>query len=237
MHDDRKIPDWLDAQQPHEPERSAGQIEGVLQLLDSPPQRVLDLGCGAGRVLVPLAEAGHAVVGVDCDPGVLDRCRRACDAAGVAAAALLHADFASDDWPAGDPFNAVCLLGNTLMTLHDVDEAVEVLSRAGRALAPDGQLLIDDTPFDFWPELTSGNWQQGVSEDLSMQMVWASGDAVFSLRHGDEVDESDWSPRPHDRTFRLWSLGTLRLAARLAGLSAPRHVPEAALLIMHPATH
>ena len=32
---------------------------------------LLELGCGTGRVLVPLAQAGHRTVGIDYDPGML----------------------------------------------------------------------------------------------------------------------------------------------------------------------
>ena len=32
---------------------------------------ILELGCGAGRILLPLAEAGHAVIGLDNDPAIL----------------------------------------------------------------------------------------------------------------------------------------------------------------------
>src|SRR3989304_6386186 len=33
--------------------------------------QILELGCGTGRVLTPLAEAGHRVYGLDRDAGVL----------------------------------------------------------------------------------------------------------------------------------------------------------------------
>jgi SAM-dependent methyltransferase len=36
---------------------------------------VLDLGCGTGRLLLPLARKGHSVVGVDRSPTMLARCR------------------------------------------------------------------------------------------------------------------------------------------------------------------
>jgi len=36
---------------------------------------VLELGCGTGRVLLPLARAGHAVTGVDSSASMLARCR------------------------------------------------------------------------------------------------------------------------------------------------------------------
>ena len=38
--------------------------------------RVLDIGCGAGRVLLDLQERGFDVVGIDHSPGAVEVCRR-----------------------------------------------------------------------------------------------------------------------------------------------------------------
>ena len=40
------------------------------------PRRVLDFGCGVGRLLVPFARRAEAVVGVDVSPAMLDEARR-----------------------------------------------------------------------------------------------------------------------------------------------------------------
>ena len=37
---------------------------------------VLELGCGTGRIAIPLAEAGHSVTGVDVSEGMLTMARR-----------------------------------------------------------------------------------------------------------------------------------------------------------------
>lgn len=42
----------------------------------APPARVLDAGCGTGRVAIRLAELGYATVGVDLDPSMLEVARR-----------------------------------------------------------------------------------------------------------------------------------------------------------------
>jgi len=42
-----------------------------LQVADRQPGPVLELGCGTGRVLLPLAQAGHTVWGIDRDAGML----------------------------------------------------------------------------------------------------------------------------------------------------------------------
>ena len=45
---------------------------------------VLDLGCGAGRFIVPLAEAGYAVTGVDTSAAMLAEARAVVADAGAA---------------------------------------------------------------------------------------------------------------------------------------------------------
>ncbi len=225
------MPPFLDDDQPHEPPRSEAQIAGTLRLLGERPRRVLDLGCGRGRMLLPLARAGHAVTGMDNNERALDHLREALGREKLAAT-LISGDMTDEaDWPAG-PFDAVLCLGNTFMTLVDVAVAVRVMQCASRSLAADGALFIDDLPHDFWPQLTEGNWQSGVSEDGSMQMIWEEGDSVFALRTGGEVHADDWTISQRDRRFRLWSMGLLTLAAKLAGLSDPMRVAEAGLLVM-----
>src|SRR5947208_381709 len=57
--------------------------------------RVLELACGSGRVLVPLAQAGQTVVGLDASPYMLELAREKLLAAGpevMARAELVQAD-------------------------------------------------------------------------------------------------------------------------------------------------
>lgn len=51
----------------------SGPRKGVVQLAGSPRQRVLDVGCGTGRLTRQLTRAGHDVVGIDSSPGILNR--------------------------------------------------------------------------------------------------------------------------------------------------------------------
>jgi len=224
-------PGWLSEDEPFAPARSAAQIEALKRLLAPPSKRVLDLGCGSGRVLVPLAAAGHRVTGVDRDEQALACCRQSLDEVG-SSADLVQSDFLAGFAAAGSAFDAVLCLGNTFLTIADVDAAVGLLARVSGALREGGWFAMDDCPADFWPEVTAGNWQNGVSEDGTMQLVWAESDAVFVLRVGEAVDPSRWDVHEGDRRLRLWTDGALRLAARVGGLSAPERLPEAHLLVM-----
>lgn len=223
------VPDSAD-DEPHDPQRSRAQIEGLTRLLAPAPKAILDLGCGSGRVLCPLAKAGHRLTGVDRSAAALGQCQAALDRADDAAT-LIQADF-TDPSIKLKRFDAILCLGNTFMTLVDVDAAVELLRRIAGRLKPEGVLAIDDFPFELWSELTEGNWQSGISQDGSAQLIWQPGDSVFALRKNQEVDPESWSIRPDDRVFRLWCEGSLRLAARAAGLSAPIRLAAAGLIIM-----
>ncbi len=188
-----------DEQHPFDGEYSDEQILTLLEQLGPEPRSVLELGCGTGRILAPLLEAGHRVLGIDRDPAALAACRQALGPAGEDDAwRLLLADF-FDPWPEGlGDFDVVCCLGNTFMTVADVDQAAALLRRATRVLVPGGAFIMDDCPHQCWPELTEGRWLSGTAEDGSAQLIWDSADAVFVLRTGAEVDPDCWSFKPGD---------------------------------------
>lgn len=68
------------------------QIENDLNTYDlEPPLRILDAGCQAGRLAIPLALAGHQVTGVDTSGLGLRRANRHAKATGTSLH-LIHAD-------------------------------------------------------------------------------------------------------------------------------------------------
>ena len=101
--------------------------------------RVLDAGCGTGRVGGHLAAAGHEVVGVDLDPEL------------IAAAEADHpgprwivGDLAELDLPArgiAEPFDGIVCAGN-VMTFLAPSTRQEVLRRLRAHLAPGGRAAI-----------------------------------------------------------------------------------------------
>lgn len=56
------------------------------------PARVLDFGCGVGRVLLPFARLAEAVVGVDVAPAMLEQARANADEQGLRNVALALSD-------------------------------------------------------------------------------------------------------------------------------------------------
>jgi SAM-dependent methyltransferase len=101
--------------------------------------RVLDAGCGPGRVGGFLHEVGHEVVGVDVDPVLIAAAEE--DHPGPR---WLVGDLAELDLPARgvpEPFDAVVCAGNVMTFLAD-GTRVEVLRRLRAHLRPDGRAAI-----------------------------------------------------------------------------------------------
>ncbi|WP_238013196.1 class I SAM-dependent methyltransferase [Dactylosporangium sp. AC04546] len=95
--------------------------------------RILDAGCGSGRVAGVLAAAGHDVVGVDLDPELIAAARE--DHPGPR---YLVGDLAEVDLP--ERFDVVVSAGNVLTFLAPATR-VEVLRRCAAHLAPGGRVV------------------------------------------------------------------------------------------------
>jgi SAM-dependent methyltransferase len=100
--------------------------------------RVLDAGCGPGRVGAELAARGHTVVGVDVDPVLIEAAQT--DHPGPT---WLVGDLAELDLAArgiAEPFDVIVCAGNVLTFLAPGTE-VDVLRRMAAHLAPGGRLV------------------------------------------------------------------------------------------------
>ena len=117
-------------------------LAGEARLLDAMltrGSRVLDAGCGPGRVGAELAARGHHVVGVDVDPELI-----AAAEADHPGPTWLVADLAELDLPAvghPEPFDAAVVAGNVMPYLAPGTEG-QVLRRIAEHLRPDGFAVV-----------------------------------------------------------------------------------------------
>jgi SAM-dependent methyltransferase len=123
-------------------------IPFVLALAQQAQGAVLELGCGSGRLLLPVARAGVTVTGLDNSPTMLARARERFTSEPTAVInriTLLEGDMTS--FNLGHLFPLILIPYNTFMHL-DTPQALATLRQARRHLQPDGQLVIDqDNPF------------------------------------------------------------------------------------------
>ncbi len=104
--------------------------------------RVLDVMCGSGRLLVPLAQSGIRVTGVDSSAAMIEQARTSAEAAGVSARIDLHHGDVRDPLPPG-PYNLAIIALNSFMHLMTIRDQIAALAHIHTVLAPDGLLTID----------------------------------------------------------------------------------------------
>jgi SAM-dependent methyltransferase len=101
--------------------------------------RILDAGCGPGRVGAVLQARGHVVVGVDADPVLVAAARE-----DHPESTWLVADLAELDLPAAgiaEPFDAAVMAGNVMPYVAPGTERA-VLVRLAAHLVPDGFAVV-----------------------------------------------------------------------------------------------
>jgi SAM-dependent methyltransferase len=104
-------------------------------------QRVLELGCGTGRVTLPIAQAGVEVVGLDNAAPMLDVARRKADALGLRNVSWLQADMAG--FALDGRFGLVIIPFRSFLLLLTVEQQKACLARIHHHLVDGGRLALN----------------------------------------------------------------------------------------------
>jgi SAM-dependent methyltransferase len=102
--------------------------------------RVLELGCGTGQKLIPIASDGHPCVGLDLSSDMLAEAQRKANERDVAV-----------EWMQGDmrdfdldgTFDFVFIAANSLLHLHEAEDLVSCFRSVRRHLAPGARFVFD----------------------------------------------------------------------------------------------
>lgn len=135
---------------------------GYAERVGSP---ILELGCGTGRLLAPLAEAGYEVIGLDSSATMLERALSHLDGAGLQPVCLLQGDMRDLSCLAEKRFRLVIVAINSFMHLLNHDDQLAALRSIARILDDDGIVIID--LFHPTPGLLSR-----LDDRLSLQGPW-----------------------------------------------------------------
>lgn len=127
--------------------REGADLEGEARLIDAMAERgsrILDAGCGPGRLSGALHRRGHDVTGVDVDPKLIEAAR--VDHPG---SSYHVADLATLDLE-GEPFDLIISAGNVMVFLAPGSERA-VLERLAAHTRPGGRMVIGYRREEIYP--------------------------------------------------------------------------------------
>lgn len=132
-------------------ETETHDVEFALSVIGSETKRILEIACGSGRFLVPMADVGHDVTGLDFDEHMLNRIPT--KISGTQNIRWYKSDVIKNEW--GNGFDIVLLAANFLSNIvsdMDYEKAQELMiKKTADALVSGGYVFIDYA-YTFYPE-------------------------------------------------------------------------------------
>lgn len=158
-----------------------GFVEFYKDLCGSEPCRVLDVGCGTGRLLEILARNGHECVGVD--PSV--------DSLKVARGRLLdrglRCELKVDRLPelteVTDKFDVILVAGGTFEYLLTTQTQILTLKRLSKLLLPGGRIALDVSIPPFVTKNPRGNYTGSFDGNLAGELKVQSSEVRLGYDH------------------------------------------------------
>ena len=171
--------------------------------------RILLVGCGSGRDLIPLVELGYNVTGLDPVPELVDLARANLAKRGLSA--TVHAGFV-ETWDISDAYDVVLFSGACYSYVRPSSVRVSTLRRIRTRLPEGGRIIIN-----------------------YMGLVRQSRFSTRLTRLSAQVSGADWRPEPGDcfsrdhrvqpilRCEHLFGPGEVARECQLAGLRLTRN--------------
>jgi amino acid adenylation domain-containing protein/non-ribosomal peptide synthase protein (TIGR01720 family) len=163
------------------------------RILSLRPQRVLEIGCGTGLLLLRVAPSCRSYVGTDFSAGALGYLARVLDRAGIPGAELRQQR--ADDWSGVAPESVdVVVLNSVVQYFPGVDYLRRVLRGAVAAVRPGGAVFLGDlrslpllAAFHAWAEaaqapegLPQAELDRRVARRIALERELAVDPALFA---------------------------------------------------------
>src|SRR3954451_1851249 len=184
----------------------APELELYRTYLRSP---LLDAGCGAGRLLAPLLDAGFDADGCDASADMIDRARERAPQATLWVSALHEMD-------PPRPYASILVCGVFgLGTTREQDEEAVVRLRA--ALLPGGTLVLDNEESD-WSRWRVRDWNEPSEGAISLRSrIDAVDDADRCIHMTIRAKTPDGRREEHALTMRQWTRDELVALLQASG--------------------
>ncbi|MDR7317821.1 class I SAM-dependent methyltransferase [Brevibacillus nitrificans] len=159
-----------------------GDVEYYMDQAKQAGGKVLELGCGTGRITLPLAQAGISVTGLDLSQKMLDRAKAKAEELGVAdSVRLLQGDMRSFDL--GETYSLIMIPFRSFLHLLHIQEQMKALACIRKHLAPGGKFAMNV----FVPKI-----QHFYEENEKMSLR-----GTHRMENGDEVAMWDYTRYDH----------------------------------------
>ncbi|HEX4590937.1 MAG TPA: methyltransferase domain-containing protein [Gemmataceae bacterium] len=176
-------------------------------------RRVIDLGCGTGRIAVPLAKSGHAVTAVDLSEEMLRVAEEKATAAGVRLD-LVRANIVTLDGFSPQAYDAAICMFAALGMIAGADARRQVIANAFRLLMPGGLFLLH--VHSRWHHLRTAAGRRWLIRDIFRTATGSAAAGDWQMEH--HAGMTGW-------TMHLFTRGEITGILRSAGFEVIEVLP------------
>jgi SAM-dependent methyltransferase len=145
--------------------------------------RLIDLGCGTGRLLIPFARRGYSVVGVDLSAGMLRAVADKARAANVSVECI-RANIVELDCLVAQSFDYAACLFSTLGMVNGAKARSQAAQQVYRLLRPGGRFVLHT--HNYWFNLWNASGRKWLATDLwrRIRKSESIGDCLMPVHQG-----------------------------------------------------
>ncbi|NIW98403.1 MAG: methyltransferase domain-containing protein [Phycisphaerae bacterium] len=183
-------------------------------------REILDIGCGKGRYLIPLAQAGNKVVGLDNSSEMLEDCRLRLHKRGLQADLFL-ADFETLNFD--QSFDAVICMNSVICYLLETQRILSALTRFRQALRPKGILVLDIwnilAQWELFGKSTSHHFEnESIRIEWSESYEYENFTSIFRGKYWGQFVENGVTHQFHrEEILRAMTAGEMKMYLKTAG--------------------